>query len=373
MKVTGIICELNPPHAGHRRLFDFARREDGRALIAVMSGNFVQRGEPAVFSKHSRASAALEAGIDLVIELPVPYALSSAEGFASAAVGMLRLTGIVDTLAFGAECGDIALLRRAALALELPECGEMIRGEMMRGTSYARACQIALGNILGDDAKVLEAPNNMLAIQYLRALRDTDIDAVCLKREPGISASGIRSALRAGEKKNMLPAGDMPYGKPMFPENLEIAMLSRIRALPESAFYETPGSSDGIAERAMRFSKSAGSAEELAFEIKTKRHTLSRVRRYLMCLALGIADEHPALPPYARVLGVNETGRALLKSMDAALAVITKPAGGREIGGAVSKLLELEAASTDFYNLGHTSPELRAGGAEWRISPAVKK
>ena len=381
MNVIGIICELNPPHLGHKHLFDFAReiavsrtenRAEDSAVVAVMSGNFVQRGEPAIFTKHRRTAAALMSGVDLVLELPLPYALSSAEGFAAAGVAILNATGAVDTLAFGAECGNIELLSRAAAALELPECIERLQQELKSGKSYARACQAALEATLGEVAAVLESPNNMLGIQYLRAISTggSKMDAICIKREPGIAASGLRNALRGGEKapEGMLAAD---YGEPIFPKNLEIAMLSRIRAPSNDAYFKAPGASDGIAERALRLGTGAGSIEELAQAIKTKRHTLSRVRRYLMCLALGITDDYPITPPYIRILGANETGRELLKSMDVTLPIITKSADGRRLGGEVQRMLELEAASTDFYKLGYKTPELRQGGAEWRISPVM--
>ena len=371
MNAISIICELNPPHAGHGMLFDFARdKADGGAVVAVMSGNFVQRGEPAVFPKHKRAAVALASGADLVLELPTPYAMSSAEGFASAAVDILAATGVADKLAFGAECGDILLLRRAAEALELPECAGLIRAELKKGQAYAVACQLALKDLIGGDATALEAPNNMLGIQYLRAINrcGAKMEALCLKREPGFTASGLREELRSG---NTAPFGLLngSYGEALFPEAFDVAMLSRFRMLPEHTFFETPGGGDGIAERAVRYCASAGSGAELAQLIKTKRHTLSRVRRYLMCLALGIRNDIPSTPPYIRVLGANETGFALLKSMNATLPVITKPADGRKLGGEVAALLELEAAATDFYNLGYTDSEKREGGAEWRISP----
>ena len=376
MNAIGIICELNPPHLGHKLLFDFARKAaNGCGIVAVMSGNFVQRGEPAVFPKHLRTAAALRSGADLVLELPVPYALSSAEGFASTSVAILAATGIVNTLAFGAESGDMAALCRAAKTLDLPECGQIIRDELKRGRSYARSCQLALENMLGDDAKVLESPNNMLGIQYLRAIDGcgVEMDAICVKREPGITASGLRSELQDGKEN---PEGILPvpyYAAPIFPEDLEVAMLSRLRALPEEAFFKTPGASDGIAERAVRLCDDSGSIEELARMIKTKRHTLSRVRRYIMCLVLGITELHIKTPQYIRVLGANETGYAMLKGMNATLPVVTKPADGRRLGGDALQLLELEAAATDFYNLGYKAPELRRGGAEWRISPVAPR
>ena len=376
MNGIGIICELNPPHAGHKLLFDFAREKaDGRAVVAVMSGNFVQRGEPAVFQKHQRTAAALNAGVDLVLELPAPFALSSADGFAAAAVQLFAATGVVETLVFGAENGDLALLRRVAEALERPENAEQLRAELKNGHSYARACQLALEATLGAEASALDKPNNMLGIQYLRAINECGVsmEAVCLKREPGLTASGLRRELQSGVKA---PYGLIPadYGEPVFPDNLELAMLSRLRILPESVFFDTPGGTDGIAERAVRFCAGAGDVAELARLIKTKRHTLSRVRRYLMCLVLGIKNPPgvpgvcPASPQYIRILGANATGFELLKSMDATLPIITKPADGRKLGGEVTKLLELEAAATDFYNLGYASPEKRRGGAEWKTS-----
>lgn len=376
MNATGIICELNPPHDGHKRLFDFARNSaNENTIVALMSGNFVQRGEPAIFSKHARAAAALRAGVDLVLELPSPYALRSADGFARSAVEILVATGAVKTLAFGSECGDLRLLQNAAEALDKPECAERIRSELSLGASYAAACQRALEKTLGGDADVLRSPNNTLGIQYLRAIKRSgaDIKAVSILRENGITASGLREELRKCDALpvGILPEGEISYGEPVFPKSLELATLSRIRALPESAFFKAAGATDGIAERTIRC-RNAGSLSELAFGIKSKRYAMSRIRRYLMCLTLGITDDLPDSPPYIRILGTNERGRALLKEMKPSLPVITKPADVKKLGGEAEKLLRLEAAATDFYVLGYSSPVRRIGGSEWTISPIIE-
>ncbi|MCR4842720.1 MAG: nucleotidyltransferase family protein [Eubacterium sp.] len=174
MKTAAVICELNPMHNGHVHLFDEIRRQSGaRFVVALMSGDFVQRGAPAIMDKYERAGVALRCGADMVIEFPGVFALASADDFASGAVRILRGLGCIDTLGFGAECGDVAALERAAavLASETDEYRAALKSALAGGLSYPAASRKALAEVAGEETAVLlDSPNNILAISYLKAL-----------------------------------------------------------------------------------------------------------------------------------------------------------------------------------------------------------
>ncbi|MDR0905697.1 MAG: nucleotidyltransferase family protein [Oscillospiraceae bacterium] len=325
MKKIAVICELNPPHSGHERLTAEVREKHSEcAVIAVMSGNFVQRGEPAVYPKHVRAAVALDTGFDLVIELPSALALSSAEGFARAGVALAATAG-ADTLAFGAECGDLAALKAAA---DAPDSG----------------------------SPIMRSPNNLLAVEYIRAAHGLNLDFLCVRREPGVSATAERGKIRE--------SGDTDA---MFPENLDVAVLSRLRRMTAEDFLKIRGGTDGVAERTAKFAGTAAGIAGLADAIKTKRHLHSRIRRFILAAALGITREMSVEPQYIRVLAANERGRAALREIEesAALPLITKPADAKG-------LLAFESDATDLYNLGYADAAKRAGGAEWKISPIIR-
>ena len=176
--VIGIVAEYNPFHNGHARLIEQTRAQLGAVcpVVCVMSGDFVQRGSPAVYSKFARAEAAVRCGADLVLELPLPWSLSSAEGFARGAVGLLGSLGVVTHLSFGSECGDLDPLQRVAEALLDPLLGEDLRAELRSGIPFAAARQQAVARRVGALAELLQAPNNILAVEYLKAIYDQRLE-----------------------------------------------------------------------------------------------------------------------------------------------------------------------------------------------------
>ncbi|MDR3209045.1 MAG: nucleotidyltransferase family protein, partial [Oscillospiraceae bacterium] len=226
-------------------------------------------------------------------------------------------------------------------------------------------------------------PNNLLAVEYLRAIRalGAQLTPLAYPRTSGVSASSIRAAMRRGgeDARAGIPEaargifGDTP---PMLRESLEIALLSRLRRMSLAELQGIAGGGDGVAERAERAIRTAPSLDALEAEIKTKRYQLSRVRRFLLAAALGLAAEGDSAPPYIRVLAVNGTGRGLLRQISraAAIPVVTKPANVRQACGApeVLRAMELEADATDFYVLGYSETRRRAAGSEWRGAVTVK-
>ena len=226
MRVFGIICEYNPFHRGHKWQIDELRRlagEEECAVVCAMSGDFVQRGDFAIERAHARAEAAVYGGADLVLELPLPWAISSAEGFARGGVSILVATGVVDTLVFGSECGNAAKLQRAAKALLRADFPDALREELAKGLSFAAARESAARALIGEDAAVLREPNDILGVEYCKALLQsgsTIAPLAILRKVVGhnggaakgfASASHIRELLTNGEDASAdVTAADVP-------------------------------------------------------------------------------------------------------------------------------------------------------------------
>ena len=392
--VAGIICEYNPIHSGHVRHIEATRALVGTdcAVICAMSGNYVQRGDLAVFPKHSRAASAVAAGADLVVELPLPYVLSSAEAFARGGVRLLDALGVCTHLSFGSEAGETDCLREVADCLLTDKLSRYIGEELKTGISFPLARFYAARRLLGKKAELLKTPNNILGIEYLKALIEikSPMTPLTVKRfgaahdsEGAESSSALRKALRAGEPIwERMPAAaaellrrEAEAGRgPVFMENAETAVLSRLRMLPDAAFAALPDAAEGVEQRLMRYCRTMPTVEAILQSAKTKRYTLSRLRRMLLCAALGLtADDKGAPPPYIRVLAMNGRGTGLLREINekSALPVITKPARAHALEAPARAMFLKEAAATDFYALAYPEPSARAGGGEWTTSPRI--
>ena len=304
---VAVICEFNPFHNGHAYFLDRVRRAVGEPVIAVMSGSFTQRGEVAVCSKFDRARAALRGGADLVVELPAVRAVSSAQRFAEGGAAVAAGFDCVTSLAFGCETDELALLKTASDAADDGAVSAIVSRLMAEGEYYPRALQKAAGEVFGDAvAAALSSPNNILAAEYLRALRGTDIRPVAIRRvgaahdsssasDGFASASHIRELIRNGAEASAFMPGKVE--EPTRPERLE-------REVSE-------GLENRIAAAVLKYN----SIEEILSAVKTKRYTHARLRRILTYALLGITEELQAqTPSYARVLGFTEAGAAMLKS-----------------------------------------------------------
>jgi predicted nucleotidyltransferase len=392
MKTAGVICEYNPFHLGHAEHIERTRKALGAdaGVICIMSGNFVQRGDFAVFNKHARAKMALFGGADVVIELPVPYAVSSAGGFAKAGVYILDMLGVCDYLSFGSESGNIDLLCEAARAISTVEAQFLIRQWLDSGLSYASAQQKAADALLGTNAVLFGSPNNTLGIEYIKAIKESGskMQPITVKRvsgehdgDTGNSATALRKILLGGKipSEFMLGAAaavcveEIASGRgPVSTSHAEQAVLARLRVIDD--FSEIPGASEGLEHRFKRYALTEPSIPEILSKVKTKRYVMSRLRRMLICAAIGIKTEHTqSPPPYIRVLAMNEKGMELLKKArtKARLPIITKPASVRKLCLSAQRMFNLEAAATDLYVLAYGKREERFGGSEWRISPTV--
>ena len=383
METAGIVAEYNPFHRGHAwHIAETRRRLGGDApVVCVMSGHWVQRGECALADKWLRAALALDRGADLVVELPTPWAMASAESFARGAVSLLAATGVVDVLSFGSETGELAPLEEAAAALDAPDYPERLRAALGQGLSFPAARQEAAG------AACLSAPNNNLGVEYLRSLRalGSTIRPLTVPRQ-GVghdgpaaggfaSASELRRLLRAGRGEEAAPYLTAPWsGELADMQHIERAVLARLRTMGEGDWAALPdgGGAEGLPSRLAKAAREAVSLEDFYTRAKTRRYPHARLRRLALAAFLDLrAAERPAAPPYVRVLGLGGRGRVLLRRMKdtCPLPVIVKPAQAREMDGPARTLFESEARYTDLYGLCFPAP--RPCGAEWIHSPVV--
>lgn len=393
MKVTGIVCEFNPFHLGHAYLISQLRQRGADAIVCAMSGNFVQRGEPAVAEKRARAEMALRCGADVVFELPTVWAMASAERFARGGVALLRRTGVVTQVAFGSECGDAAALMRVAACLDGEDFRAALQRRLAGGDTFAVCRERAAAELLGEtDAALLREPNNILGIEYCRALRGSGIGAVTLPRtgarhdgaaSGGIaSASEIRRLLHEGQPERamaFLPPEaaevlrrEMAQGRaPVTLENCERAVLAKLRTLREEDFLPYDGGGEGLYRRVYRAARAGTSVGEILALAKTKRYPMARLRRMLLAAWLEV-PQPPEEVSYLRLLGAGKDGRPLLRQMQrSGVPVLTKPADVGRIGPAAQELFTRECAWTDLYMLGMPSLRWSACGSDWKTTPIL--
>jgi len=394
MQTVGVICEYNPFHTGHAWQLAELRRRFGNdtAVVCAMSGNFVQRGECAVVRKHVRAEAAILGGADLVLELPLPWAISSAEGFARGGVEVLAGAGVVDMLAFGSECADTERLVRAADALLSPGFSEALKAELVKGDSFASARQRAAARC-GAEAELLANPNDILGVEYIKALRTLGrgIAPLALPRfgtahdgAPAgdyASASYIRAHIEDGAERYLtdemrrLYAAERAAGRaPVRLEAAERAVLARLRTMTEDDFAAYDEGGEGLYHRFYQASRTAVSLEGLLDAVKTKRYAHARLRRMLLAIYLGISPaERPSRVPYLRVLAMDDKGKTLLHEMrrKATLPVVIRPTDARNLSSDARRLMETEARATDLYALSCPDLAQSAGGSEWTTSPVI--
>ena len=335
MKVVGIICEYNPFHRGHHKQIRWIKEKFGNdaAVVCLMSGNYVQRGYPAIVDKTLRARAAVLSGADLVLELPTPYVLSSAEGFAAGGVSILG--SFCDYLCFGSESGDAASLMHAAEILLSPEFPPLLRSKLNEGISFPAARQAAL-EALGADLELVLRPNNILAVEYCKAIlvQHSAMEPLVIIREGSYhakeadaenpSATAVRAAMEAG-----LPwASFVPDS--FLLEDAAIhtlqagqrAILAKLRTMEETEFAALPYGGEGLWRKLMHESRRQATLEDILTHVKSKRYTRSRLDRMVMCAFLGISEEiRTKAVPYCRVLALNALGRKVLKSARASTPI----------------------------------------------------
>jgi len=361
LKTVGIVCEYNPLHKGHRKQLRAVRELLGEdtAIVCAMSGNFVQRGAPAIVDKSLRAEAAVRCGADLVLELPVTRALQSAEGFAAGGVEVLK--GLCDTLCFGSETADGDRLMDCAKALLSADFPPLLRRELEKGCSFPAARQAALEQ-MGMDAAIVREPNDILGIEYCKAIltQEAAMDILPIKREGSYhaeiadndnpSATAVRELMlyrhnwRGFVPRNAralfesAPLHTMAAG--------ERAVLYRLRTMTDAEFEALPYGSEGLWRRFMKACREEAALEDIIAATKSKRYTRTRIDRMIMCAALGIDREMLTAPvPYTRVLAFTDRGRGILKEAKKKAPYLNT---GERAEGA---FWELEKRCDDLYGL----------------------
>jgi predicted nucleotidyltransferase len=379
VKIAGIIAEYNPFHNGHAYHIIKTKELGYTHIIVVMSGNYTQRGEPAIMRKDARYRAALASGADLIIELPLPWATASAEGFAFGAVHLLNALGCVDALSFGSECSNIKQIEQCAVKLEDINNNPELHTMLKKGFNFPKARQLAFNKIHGDFiASPLLSPNDLLGVEYVKALIKTNSDILPLTIERlnvkhdasytadnFASATYIRTLMKSDENNNAFKYVPV-YAEEIYKAEIEKGLapfnfkafeghlLSYLRRLDKIDFLQFDDVNEGLENRIYEAVKNATDLQELYDYIKTKRYTMSRIRRIILSSFLNNRKGYRQLkPPYLRCMGFNDKGLNILKAAkkSAALPIITRYRDIKQLGEYSSNIFELESHSTDLYNL----------------------
>lgn len=368
MSVVGIVAEFNPLHKGHEYLISEAKKQG--LVVVVMSGNFVQRGDPAIAEKRIRTEAALRCGADLVVELPVLWSMSTAENFALGAVSILENMGC-DKIMFGSECGNIESLIKAADILLSDSFSKKLAGELKKGITFAVAREAAAKE-LGCQGNILSKPNNNLAIEYIKAAKKigADIEFLTVKRIGAdhdsseeaefVSASLLREKLRLGDfdfcskymSKNALALFTQDTVSDI--RRIDRAVLSVLRTKTLDDLKNLPDVSEGIENKLLSAIRLAESLDDLYNRLKVKRYTMARIRRLVLWGFIG-ADNSFFMksPPYIRVLGFNKFGEAQLKigAKKSDVPVVTRAADIKQLDCNAQKVFDTECRATDLFGL----------------------
>lgn len=429
MNILGLITEYNPFHNGHlHHLEESKELSKATHTIAVMSGHFVQRGEPAIFDKWTRAAMAVNSGVDLVIELPTVFAVSSAEYFAFGSIDLLNRLGLVTDLAFGSESGHIddfcqvsQIFVEDSVALD-----EKIRGYLSTGMSYPSARQMALSDMIPNHqshlTELVSSPNNILGIEYLKALHtvgssirphtipriSSDYNSVALQGAIS-SATAIRKHLQdfrpdcdlastasdtaifqgfdyQSALQTLLPdsaleqllSNDENHPNcvlPIFPEALSQMLLYRLRSMSALDLALIHDVKEGLQNSIKSHANTAGTWETLLTSIKSKRYPRTRLQRIMIKALLGISDDFVGRTgqlraEYARVLAFNDQGRELLATMKktATIPIITRP-GKAPMDERASQMLAYDILASDLYALLCPNQDNRKGGRDFSQPP----
>ena len=393
-RVLGIIAEYNPFHNGHLYHIAKSKQEtNAQYVIAVISGNFVQRGNTSLINKWTKARMALLNGVDLVIELPTIYSISSAENFAEGAIKILNSLGVVDTISFGMETSDISTLNNIANVLynEPKDYVTILSHELKKGNSYPKARENALMMYLNDIkryANVMAGSNNILGIEYLKALKRTKstITPIGIKREKVLyndkyivdefaSATAIRKMLMTKELNDiskvmprnsyLLLGEELKKGHYVIDiSRFEKEIIYTLRKMSAEEIAKLPDVSEGLENSIKNAADSCNTLNELINIVKTKRFTQTRIQRILLYSLLGIDKKQmeisKKITPYVRVLGFNNKGKELISEMmnlNPKLNVVTSVK--KYIDNVASKnlreMIERDILATNIYTLGYYS------------------
>ncbi len=374
MSVTGIIAEFNPLHTGHKFLIDEAKKQG--AVVCVISGNFVQRGDTAIYEKQLRAKSALMCRADLVLELPVCYSMSTAQNFALGGVSLLDAIGC-DTLMFGSECGNIADLVKTSDILQSEKFAKNLGPYLEKGITFATARQKAAEEC-GAPKGILSGANNNLGIEYIGAAKaiNSKMRFKTVSRQGAmhdsddmdenfVSASALREKIKQGEfsdceryfPKEVVKLFETADFSDI--SRIESAILASLRTKGQAVLETLPDLSEGVENKLFSQIKLANSLEDLYNGMKVKRYTLARIRRLVLSAFLEL-DNSMFLKtvPYLRVLGFNKTGEEIIKknAKSSKIPVIMRVSEIDALGEDAKKVFQAENRATDLYALSLKKP-----------------
>jgi len=403
MNITGIIAEYNPFHNGHRHHIQQTRRLlPDAAVMVIMSGSMCQRGDVCITDKWTRAACAVHSGADLVVELPAVYAISSAEYFARAGVSIIADAGATH-LSFGSECGDVDTLTRAAEIVTDPALKPILSKYLDTGLSFPVARQRAAEQLTGMDMSILAHPNNILAIEYIKAIKSLTSskvkgDKLVLQpltvprrgtnyhdqheHDSFASASYIRSLVANGKPiDHLLPESTRPILKdavqrgffPADPTTLHHALPFLLRGMTLGQIRALPEVTEGLENRLYRAFQQHSTVADILTHVKTKRYTLSRLRHILAAAALGLRKDDLTLPcTYLRVLALNANGQKILRHVKETSSLTILNNLGRDVAKLdeqAQHLLSFDIRATGLFTL--CLPEPKDALLDYEISPIV--
>lgn len=362
LKICAIIAEFNPFHNGHKYIIECAKKMGFTHVVAIMSGNFVQRGEPAIFSKKLRTEIALKNGVDLVIEMPCVWALSRAEKYAESGVRLADSLGCVDSLVFGSECGDFKKLSEIEQIFKKPEFNEILHDNLKKGVTFAKARECAVNALLPDiDApKILSSGNNILGIEYIKSIKKihSNISPLTIHRNNIFkSASGIRTLIKENNQtyREHMPnnsADTLESPKDIFWG--EKGIISVLKRMNLEDFANLPDISEGLENKIYNSLLECSDLSDLLNAIKSKRYTMSRIKRIIICAYLGITNKiQNSSPPYLRVLGATSEGLEILNiaKKTSKLPIISRFSDLENQNKFSKKVFKVECLTTDLFGV----------------------
>lgn len=393
-KVLGIIAEYNPFHNGHLYHINESKKITGSSYtVAIMSGNFTQRGDTALINKWSRAEIALKNGIDLIIELPVLYATSSAENFADGAIKILNSLNIIDYISFGAEIADIQRLKAISEILneEPKKYKSFLSKELQKGQSYPKAREQALNLYLNNDKKylnIISSPNNILGIEYLKALKkyNSNIEPIAIPRlETNHNDLNYSNNIASSTSiRNLIKDQKFDIAQKLMPKfsflniikNIEIGhvisdlcvfehqIIYKLRSMSTDEISSLPDVTEGLEFLIKKAANSCNNIKDFLTIVKSKRYTSARIQRILLYALLDIykkdIDLSKEITPYIRVIGFNKHGKFLISQISKAnptLNIITsvKKFVENNSNSCLKIMLYKDIRATDVYTIGYTS------------------
>ena len=398
MKTLGIITEYNPFHNGHKYHLEKSKKmSNSDAVICVMSGHFLQRGTPAIIDKWTRTKNAIENGVDLVIELPTVYSMNSAEFFAKGAVEILNSLNIVNTLSFGSENGNIKPFLKIGefFSNEPEEFKSLLKKYLNEGIVFPKARELALKEYLGENTIINSKPNNILGIEYSKAIFSTssNIELKTITRTSNnyhdntltgniSSATAIRSTIKSNmnfdDIKNSIPNSTYDSfiknkNDLVFRDNFEDLIFYKIRSMSLNELKNIHDITEGLENRIKKMALKTETLEELIMNIKTKRYTYTRIQRILFKILLDIKkDNIYHSPRYIRVLGFNKKGQKLIKQINkiSTIPIITNLKNYIPQDEIAKMMIETDIRATNIYQIVKNK---KTGNLDYLKKPVIVK